>query len=347
MAERRYGFAIVGGGVIAPIHARAIQALPNAELRAIVDVVPEVAEHRAAEFGVEAYTELEPVLARPDIDVVCIATPSGLHATLGMQAARAGKHVIVEKPIDVTLEAADQLIATCRQTGVKLTVISQRRWDPGVQELKRALEAGALGDVFLADVVMKWYRSAAYYESAAWRGTWELDGGGALMNQGVHFVDLLLWLVGPVERVYATCATVAHTIPVEDLAVAHLRFRNGAVGVIEATTAAYPGFDERLEVTGTRGTVRVEKGALTLWGVPESPRQVAEQARPSAAADPGSLSSEGHRQQIADFLEAIEQDREPAVTPEQARAALELILAVYASARHGEPVTLPLPVGAR
>jgi len=347
MAERRYGFAIVGGGVIAPIHARAIQALPNAVLRAIVDVVPEVAERRAAEFGVEAYTELEPVLARPDIDVVCIATPSGLHATLGMQAARAGKHVIVEKPIDVTLEAADQLIAACRQAGVKLTVISQRRWDPGVQELKRAVEAGALGDVFLADVVMKWYRSAAYYESAAWRGTWELDGGGALMNQGVHFVDLLLWLVGPVERVYATCATVAHTIPVEDLAVAHLRFRNGAVGVIEATTAAYPGFDERLEVTGTRGTVRVEKGTITLWGVPDSPRHTAEQARPSAAADPGSLSIEGHRQQIADFLEAIEQDREPAVTPEQARAALELILAVYASARHGEPVTLPLPVGAR
>lgn len=343
MTSRRYGFAIVGAGVIAPFHARAIQALPNAVLRAIVDVVPEIAQQRAAEFGVDAYSQLDPVLERADVDVVCITTPTGLHAALASRAAEAGKHVVVEKPIDVSLEAADRLIATCRRAGVTCTVISQRRWDLGMQLLKQALDQGLLGSVFLADVSMKWYRSQAYYDSAAWRGTWELDGGGALMNQGVHFVDLLLWLLGPVKRVYATCTTVAHTIPVEDVAIAHLEFANGALGVIQATTAAFPGLDEHLEVTGTQGTIRVEKGNVVLWQVPSSNRSILQQTTASSAADPAALSIEGHRQQLADFLEAIEQDREPAVTLAQARAALEVILAAYTSAHRKAPVTLPLP----
>ncbi len=342
MTTRRYGFAIVGAGVIAPFHARAIQSLPNAVLRAFVDDVPEIAHQRATEFGVDAYTQLDPVLERPDVDVVCITTPTGLHAALASRAVEAGKHVVVEKPIDVSLEAADRLITTCRRAGVKCTVISQRRWDPGVQLLKRALDQSLLGSVFLADVSMKWYRSQAYYDSAAWRGTWELDGGGALMNQGVHFVDLLLWLLGPVKRIYATCATVAHDIPVEDVAVVHLEFANGAIGVIQATTAAFPGLDERLEVTGTQGTIRVEKGNLALWEVPGSNRPILQTTTPSSAADPAALSVEGHRQQLADFLEAIEQDREPAVTLAQARAALEVILAAYTSAHRKAPITLPL-----
>jgi UDP-N-acetyl-2-amino-2-deoxyglucuronate dehydrogenase len=347
MSQRSYGFALVGGGVISPIHVQAIAALPNAELRAIVDIDPATAAKRGAELSVEAYTALEPILARDDIDVVVIATPTGHHAELGVQAAGAGKHVIVEKPIDVSLEAADRLIGACRAAGVKLTVISQRRWDPGVLRLKQALDDGELGAVLLAQATMPWYRSQDYYESAAWRGTWELDGGGALMNQGVHFVDLLLWLIGPVARVYATAATVAHAIPVEDVALVHLSFRNGALGVIAATTAAYPGFPECIEVIGTRGTVRVEQGHITLWGIGDAPAPVQGLAQPSAASNPALLASEGHRRQIADFLLAIEEDREPAVRAEDARAALEVILAAYTSAARQMPVDLPLAVPAR
>lgn len=344
MAAEPYGFAIVGCGVVAPYHAQAIQALPNATVRAFVDTNLQAAQRLAAAFGGLATTDLDTVLERDDIDVVCVTTPSGLHAEIGIACARAGKHVVVEKPIDVSLEAADRLIAACREAGVMLTVISQRRWDPGIQALRRVVERGEIGEVFIADVAMKWYRSQAYYDSAAWRGTRALDGGGALMNQGVHFVDLLLWLVGPVRRVYASCATVAHQIEVEDVAVVQLEFVNGARGVIEATTAAYPGLDERIEVTGTSGTARLEKGQVTLWKAPDGPVSITVSDHMSAAADHAALPVENHRRQLADFLEALEYGRDPMVTPQQARSALEVILAVYRSSQLGQPVALPLDV---
>src|SRR5438067_4765102 len=240
MQDRTYGFAIVGCGVIAPTHARAIGDIPNAELRAVVDVVPERARKLAAEFGAEPYAELAAALARPDVDVVCVSVPSGLHAEVGVQVAQAGKHLIVEKPIEITLEAADRLIAACRQRGVKLAVISQHRFDPGMRRLREALEAGRFGRLLLGDAIIKWYRTQQYYDSGAWRGTWELDGGGALMNQGVHSVDLLTWFMGPVVEVRAQMATLAHErIAVEDVCVATLKFASGALGVIEATTAAF------------------------------------------------------------------------------------------------------------
>ena len=243
------------------MHAAAIATLPGARLVAVTDVAAGAAAAFAAARGCAAEPGLDQLLARPDVDVVCVCVPSGLHAEVGVRAALAGKHLVVEKPIDVTLAAADRLIEAARAAGVALTVISQHRFDPGLIELKRLLGDGALGRLVLAEASTKWYRTQAYYDSAAWRGTWAMDGG-SLMNQGIHYVDLLRWCMGPVTEVTAVCATQAHQVEVEDTALAIVRFGSGAVGTILSSTAAYPGFPQRLEITGTDGTVIVEDGRI-------------------------------------------------------------------------------------
>lgn len=341
MSGRRHGFGIVGGGVIAPFHARAIAELPNARLVAVADSKLERARELASDFGVQA-VEVEALLARADIDVVCVCVPSGQHAAVGVGAAAAGKHVVTEKPIDITLEAADRLIAACRQHGVKLTVISQHRWDPGVHALKELVEGGRLGRLILGDAYVKWYRTQEYYDSGVWRGTWSLDGGGALMNQGVHYVDLLQWVMGPVESVFARARTLSHErIEVEDVALAILSFESGAVGVLECSTAVYPGFSDRLEVSGTGGTVIVEAGELKVSELKEERGETSAyggKAEVTAATSPSNVSHYGHREQLRDFLDAIEADRPPAIDGEEARKPLAIILAVYESARTGHEV---------
>ena len=350
--SRTYGFGIVGCGVIAPFHARSIASIPNAELRAVMDVVPEAAQKRAAEFGGEAYTNLDAMLARPDIDVVCVCVPSGLHAEIGVRAARAGKHVIVEKPIDITLEAADRMIEACHEFNVKLGVISQHRFGPGMIKLREALDAGRFGRLILGDAIIKWYRTQGYYDSGDWRGTWALDGGGALMNQGVHYIDQLQWMMGPVKSIYARTATAAHNIEVEDIALAILTFENGAIGTIQGSTAVYPGLPERLEISGTEGTVVIEAGQIKVWEFKDEKgeadpygnkvKESAEQPAATGSADPAAIPSAGHRAQIVDLLDAIANDRPPAISGEAARRPLEIILAIYESARTGREVTLPL-----
>ena len=349
--NKRYGFGVVGCGVIGPRHARAVAALENAELVACTDIVPERATRYGEEHGCAAEPDLAHLLAREDIDVVSICVPSGLHAEVAVQVAAAGKHLIVEKPIDISLEAADAMIAAANNAGVKLTVISQHRFDPGLVELHKMLEAGALGRLLVGDSKVKWYRSQAYYDSGDWRGTWKLDGGGALMNQGVHYTDLLRWCMGPVAEVRAICATANHDIEVEDVAAAVIRFTSGAVGTLEASTAIFPGFSERLEISGTEGTVVIEDGQIVVrelvadhgelgsYGTRVTTR---DKSSTSAAADPKAIGESAHIAQIADLLAAIDEDREPLMTGTAAREALELVLAVYASAQRDAPVTLPL-----
>jgi predicted dehydrogenase len=341
------GFGIIGTGTIAAVHAAAISMLPDARLSAVTDVAAGAAADFAAARGCAAEPSLDALLARPDVGVVCVCVPSGLHAEVGVRAAKAGKHLIVEKPIDVTLEAADRLIAAAREAGVALTVISQHRFDPGVAELKRLIDDGALGSLVLGEASTKWYRTQDYYDSAAWRGTWAMDGG-ALLNQGVHYVDLLRWCMGPVAQVTAVCATQAHRIEVEDTALAIVTFASGAVGTISATTAAYPGFPQRLEITGTEGTVTIEDGrlvrsALRSAAAGRSPAPAGDPAEPPAgspAADPAALDAAVHAAQFADLLAAAAAGREPAVTAESARETLAVVRAVYESSRTGRPVTL-------
>jgi predicted dehydrogenase len=348
------GFGIVGAGTIAAVHADAIALLPQASLAAVTDVDPGAARAFAAARGCAAEPSLDALLARPDVDVVCVCVPSGLHAEVGARAAKAGKHLAVEKPIDVTLEAADRLLAAAREAGVALTVMSQHRFDPGVIELKRLIDSGALGRLVLGEASTKWYRTQAYYDSAAWRGTRALDGG-ALLNQGIHYVDLLCWCLGQPAEVTAVCATQVHQMEAEDTALALVRFASGALATVSATTAAYPGFTQRLEITGTGGTVIVEDGRIVTrelrsaggpgpGGADEAGPAQAGSARDqdtdSAAADPAALDAASHAAQLADLLAAAGQGREPAVSGASGRQALELVCAVYESSRSGQPVSL-------
>jgi UDP-N-acetyl-2-amino-2-deoxyglucuronate dehydrogenase len=338
------GFGIVGAGIIAAVHADAIALLPDARLVAVTDVAAGPAREFAAARGCAAEPSLDDLLARRDVDVVCVCVPSGLHAAVGVRAAKAGKHLVVEKPLDVTLAAADRLLAAARQAGVTLTVMSQHRFDPGVAALKRLIDDGALGRLVLGEASTKWYRTQAYYDAAPWRGTWAMDGG-ALLNQGIHYVDLLRWCMGPAVEVTAVCTTQAHDIEVEDTALAIVRFASGAVGTIGATTAAYPGFPQRLEITGTRGTVTVEDGQLVRTALrgaadPAAAPGPAHSPAQAAAADPAALDAAVHAAQLADLLAAADAGREPVVSGQDGRDALEIVRAVYESSRGGRPVRL-------
>lgn len=338
-------FALVGCGVIAPCHARCITELENAHLAAVCDIVEAKAQKLTEIYPADVNIDYHDLFRREDIDIVNVLTPSGLHADVGIAAAKAGKHVIVEKPMDVSLAKADELIHACRQAGVKLCCISQHRFDFAMQDLKQAIEAGKLGKVNFGGSYTQWYRAQNYYDSGAWRGTWELDGGGALMNQSIHYVDLLQYVMGPVEEVYAHTATLAHErIEVEDIAVATVKFRSGAMGVIEGMTLAYPGFCARLEVFGADGGVIIENDQIKNWHL----RSGELYERPPAETHliVGTTSADiwhhSHRRQIADMMQAIWEDREPLCNGTEGRKPLEIVLAIYRSAQTHQPVQIPL-----
>ncbi len=336
------GIGVLGCGTIGPLHAEAASSLDGARLVAVGDVRPERARAVADRYGVAAVASLEELLALSEVDLVCVCTPSGTHAGLGTEIARAGRHVVLEKPVDTDLKATEEVIATCREAGVVLSVISQHRFDAGVQRLRSALASGSLGDIVLAEARAWWYRTQAYYDADAWRGTYALDGG-ALSNQGVHLVDLLLYLLGPVESVFARAKTVAHEMEAEDLLVATLAFKSGVLGVVSVTTASFPGESETLAVTGSQAHVKLEAGAVATWrdasstepgdGAPE-PRAA------SAALGSRNLAVTAHRAQLQDVVSAIRDHRPPAITGEDGLAALALIQAAYESARTGKDVRL-------
>jgi len=341
-------FGVIGCGGIGHLHAKLISELEGTALVAVSDQAEQKARSVAERYHAEWYTENERLLARKDIDVVCVCTPSGTHSDIGIQAAQAGKHVLVEKPMDVTLEKADRLIAACRKANVKLGVIFQLRFFEASKQVKKAIESGKLGKLVLGDCYMKFYRTQAYYDQATWRGTWELDGGGALMNQGIHGVDLLQWLMGPVKSVYAYMDILAHRdIEVEDAAVALLRFENGALGVIEGSTAVYPEAQQRLEIHGTNGTVVLEGTELTWikrWNLMEGNGEPVPETKdmeiltgPEAVAALGGM---GHRMQIEDMANAVRGHREPLVSGGEGRKSLEIVLALYQSAREKREIIL-------
>ncbi len=345
------GFGIIGCGMISRFHARAIADVAGAQLIGCCDRDPERATALADEIGCRGYATLAEMLADPAIEAVTIGTPSGAHLEPGLAAAAAGKHVVVEKPLEVTLEKCDQLIAACDEAGVKLATIFPSRFHDSSKKLKAAIDAERFGRLTLGDAYVKWYRSQEYYDSGAWRGTWALDGGGALMNQAVHTVDLLTWLMGPVSEIHARTATLAHErIEVEDTAVATLVFENGALGVIEASTAAYPGYLKRIEIHGSQGSAVLEEEDLKKWDFAKSSQSdkaileamASSRSTGGGAADPSAIGHHGHTEILADFIDAINNDRPPAIDGPEGRRSVEIILAIYQSARTGESVRLPL-----
>ncbi len=342
----KIGFGVVGCGVIGPWHGDAVMAAEGAELIACCDIIEERAQKYAEKYGLKHYyTDLKEMLARDDIQAICVCTPSGLHGEHAIMAAEAGKHVMSEKPLDVTLKRIDEMIAACEANNVKLGGIFQRRTYPTSQKVREAVQGGTLGRMVLGDAYQKYYRSPEYYKSGEWRATWELDGGGALMNQGVHGIDLLLWIMGEVDTVTAHCEHLARDIPVEDTAVALLRFKNGALGVLEGTTSVTPGYGCRIEVHGDKGTIVLSEATITEWkieGEEEAQEAEEEEAGEGTAADPTKISGGGHKLLVQDLVNAIREDREPMIPGREARRAVEVILSCYKSQVTGETVKLPL-----
>lgn len=345
------GFGIIGTGMISKFHARAIGDTRVAKLVACYNRTPEKAEKFAEEFGCQSYDSLDAMLADPKVDAVTITTASGAHMEPAIAAARAGKHVIIEKPLEITLKRCDAIINECKKHGVKLSTVFQSRFHDSSLKMKQAVEAGRFGKMTLGDAYVKWWRSQEYYDSGAWRGTWRLDGGGALMNQAIHTVDLLMWLMGPVEKVQAFTATLAHErIEVEDVATATLTFANGALGVIEASTGVFPGFLKRIELHGTQGSAILEEEDIKSWQFAKKARgdeQIISamsktKSTGGGAADPAAIGHHGHAKQFADFVKAIKNDTAPAIDGPEARKSVEVILAIYKSAASGRAVKLPL-----
>jgi UDP-N-acetyl-2-amino-2-deoxyglucuronate dehydrogenase len=334
-------FALVGCGTIAPMHAEAIGRAGGARLVAVTSRRAEQARAFAQTRGLEWEPDLASLLRRSDIDAVTICTPSGLHSEMAVAAMRAGKDVVVEKPLAITLEQADAALAAARETGRLLAVISQLRFAAAVIETKRAVAEGRLGRLLLADLSMKYFRSQAYYDSAAWRGTWAMDGGGALMNQGIHGIDLLLWLAGTPRVVYGCARTLARDIEVEDTAVAVAEWEGGALATITGTTSVSPGCPRRLSLHGTRGSIVLEETRIAQWQVDgEAPRSASEPETISASSSPTALGTDEFVAQYQAIVASLRDRRPPPVSGEDGRRAVATVLAIYDSSRTGRPVAL-------
>jgi len=344
VSDITYGFGLVGCGVIAPTHAEAIKRIDNAKLLAVCDLDEDAAKACALDFEAQPYTDLAEMLAREDIHIVNILTPSGLHARLGTQCADAGKHVICTKPIDITLANIDALIAAGERNNVKIAATHQNRSYPVYEKIKSYIEGGKLGKLLYGNAFVPWYRSDEYY-SDDWHGTKALDGGGALINQSIHYIDLLIWFMGKVERIYGFADALAHDIETEDMGSAVLKFEGGTHGIIQGSTCTYNGMPARIEVHGTKGNVLVVGDELALWDVEGDERfENPEAGRQGGAADPKGGMQENaivsHVKQIGDVIEAVEEGREPKINGREARRAVEVILSIYKASESGEPVLL-------
>jgi predicted dehydrogenase len=361
-ANDRAKIALVGAGVIGAVHGQVISELADrVELAAVVDTHPERAERLAADRGGKVFTSLTDALAAVDIDIVVVCTPTGRHGEVAIEALQAGKHVIIEKPAETTVARTDQIIEAQRKAGRLVAVISQHRFDPSTEIALAAIQKGELGRLTTGIAAIDWWRGQSYYDSGDWRGTWELDGGGALMNQGVHTVDLLVATMGRPVEVFAYTDTLAHQrIEVEDVAVAVVRFESGALGVLHATTAAYPGLSARLHVHGDQGSIVIDNDLLTFihttpqgsgaaersyGSASDSINQVdnydlTEQTGPTAGSNAGGLSPLAHRRQYENFLAALAGREALRVDLETNRQSIAIITGVYESARTGKLVAL-------
>lgn len=335
--------ALVGCGRISANHFEAIAKVEGLELSAVCDGVESRARSAGEQWQVPWFTSYEKMLAEADCDAVAIATPSGLHPAHGILAAKAGKHVISEKPMAITLASADALVKACDDAGVHLFVVKQNRLNATVQLVKRALDKGRFGRLFLANTTVHWTRPQSYYDQAPWRGTWEFDGG-AFMNQASHYVDLMQWLVGPVESVIAKTATMARKIEAEDTGAAVLKFRNGALGVIEVTMLTYPkNLEGSFTLIGEKGTVKVGGTAVNKiehWSFADADPDDAEVERVNT--EPPSVYGFGHEPYYRNVLRVIRGEAVPDTDGRGGRKSLELILGIYESAKTGREVPLPL-----
>ena len=356
MAKKgRFGFGIVGCGMIADFHARAIEAMKGGYLACVYSRSKSNADRVAKAFNCASYQDYEAFLSHPGLDIVTIATPSGAHLEPCVQAADAGKHIICEKPLEVTLERVDRMIRVCKKNKVMLAGIFPRRFSEATAVFKKTVDSGRLGKITLADAYVKWFRTQEYYDSGDWRGTWLLDGGGALMNQSIHTIDLLYYLAGDVNSVCAYADRTIHKrIETEDNAVAIVKFKSGALGVIEGSTSCFSptGHPAEVHLCGSEGSIFMRDESFTVWDFKKkraSDKKIklkfqAELGEAGAgAADPSAIDFSGHLKNFEDAVRSLKSGKKPLIDGPEARKSIEIILAIYRSAlKGGKPVHLPL-----
>lgn len=346
-----YGFGIVGLGLIAGFHAQAIEAMSNGKVVACLSRSKEKADAFAHKFDCTGYSSMEEFLAHPGLDIVTVCTPSGNHLESSLKIIEGGKHLIVEKPLEVTLDRCDKIIRAAQNKRIQLATVFPSRFHEVVGVIKKALAGGRFGRVVLGGAYVKWYRTQEYYDNGGWHGIRALDGGGALMNQAIHAIDLLQWLMGPAVSVQAYTGTLGHQrIEVEDVAVAALEFESGALGVIEGSTAAYPGFLKKIEICGSKGSVILEEADLKYWSFAEEKEEdeairkkfTSRTDSGGGAADPAAISFKPHQWQFEEFVTSLDSGQPSLTEGKEGRKAVEIILAIYESANTGKRVSLPL-----
>lgn len=333
---KKYGFGITGCGIISTWHAEAIESIEDATLVGVYDNNIENAKKLAERFNCRIFSSYEEMLECSEIDIINICLPSGLHAEMAIKAVNAKKHFIVEKPMAITKHQLEAIIDACEKNNVTGAVICQMRFTENIQKLKKAIDNGELGKILVADVYMKYYRSPEYYASAGWRGTWDMDGGGALMNQGIHGIDLLLYLAGPVKSVYGLCKTLARDIEVEDTASLVVEYESGAIGTIQGTTSVDPGYPRRIEISGTKGSVILTEEKFTRWDV--GGKSDLPLAPPTAEFK--EFTHYEHSLQIKDFIDALNNNRRPLVDIYEGKRAVDVILAAYESTKTKKAVEI-------
>jgi len=339
---KTYGFGIIGCGRISKNHAESIKAIPGAKLVAVADINAELLGKVSEKYDCQGYSDYHELLANPEVQIVNICTESGLHSKIAIDAMLAGKHVLVEKPMAMSLAEADGMIETAKQMGVKLGVVHQNRFNNAIVKLRKAAEEDKFGKLTHSSAAVRWNRNDEYYSQAPWRGTWAQDGG-CLMNQSIHNIDLLQWMMGPVESLFAYTATNVRKIEGEDVGAIVLKFKNGALGIIEATTTIYPkNLEETLNIFGSTGTVciggiAVNKIEAWRFDGDDETAVLADQDK-----EPPNVYGFGHANIIKDFMDAIAENREPAISGEEGRKALEIILAIYHSVKYKKEITFPL-----
>ncbi len=341
------GVGIIGTGLSATMHVQALASVPGVRVLAVAGTTPEKAAEFATRYQIpHAVVGGEKLLALPGIDAIHLCTPPFAREEYVRMAAAKGVHVLIEKPMARTLAEADRIIAVCREAGITLGALFQFRFTPLPRQIKHDLEAGKLGHIFLADCYAKWWREPAYYAGSSWRGRRDLEGGAVLINQAIHSIDLLQWLAGPVREVAGRVATAVHQIEMEDVAAATFTFASGAFGVFEASTATYPGYAERIELHGERGSLILNQGqGIAEWHLKDSEpeRVVAADQRNDASRDPSKMSLVGHVAEFTDFYAALREGRAPAIDGREGRKALEIVEAIQRSSdQEGRPVRLPL-----
>lgn len=338
-------FGIIGSGMIAEFHLNAIRAAGNMRVKGSFSIGPNAVEF-AERNGIIAYASLEAMLADTEINAVTIATPSGYHGDSAVAAATAGKHVLCEKPVEITPEKARRVVDACVVNNVILAPVFQSRYGAGAQLIRKAIDTGRFGKVLLSSAKVKWFRPQSYYDAADWRGTWEVDGGGCLMNQSIHAIDLMTWFGGIPAGVSGYWSTQTHTVPVEDNAVGVVRFQGGVMGVIEASTSCAPGFPLEVSVSGERGTATLSADTVTTWSFADDDPLDADVAKigtslGSGGSDPKGISIEGHVAVLRAMLRAVNGERNDLVSGLEARYPVEIICGIYESARTGREVSLP------